>query len=124
MRDLKETEHWLNSAKKLFNDPSEDREKYTVVVAQCIHSIIKTNDALSMRFFGRRAMRHDEAPKLFLELIRENKIPSEYANLRKIVTEAVQLKSKVDYKGKEISKTEAKRWISKAEKFYNVIKNL
>lgn len=46
-----------------------------MIVAQCIHSVIRANDALSMNFLGRRAIRHDIAPRLFLELIEENKIP-------------------------------------------------
>lgn len=118
MREIKEAECWLKSAKMLFDESSTNREKYTVVVAQCIHSIIRANDALSMHFLGRCAMRHDDAPRLFLELICENKIESKYAILRDVITRSVQLKSKVDYKGLEMSKTDAKRWITKAENFY------
>lgn len=123
MREIKEAEHWLKSAKMLLAEPSMDREKYTVAVAQCIHSIIRANDALSMNFIGRRAVRHDDAPKLFLELISENKIPSKYANLRRTITDAVQLKSKVDYKGVEMSKADAKRWMNKAEKFLSAARD-
>jgi len=117
MQEIREAEHWLKSAQKLMKVTEEGREKYTVVVAQCIHSIIRANDALSTRFLNRHALRHDQAPKLFLELIQSNKIPSEYAPLRSIVTDAVQLKSHVDYRGKEMSKKEAIEWLRNAEKF-------
>jgi hypothetical protein len=52
MRELREAEFWLTSAKGLFNASSADREKYTVIVAECIHSIIRANDALTMEFLG------------------------------------------------------------------------
>lgn len=118
MRELKEAEFWLESAKKLMDSATQDREKYTVLVAQAIHSIIKANDALSIKFLKRKAFRHDEAMELFKELIRLNKIPSKFADLRTmIIIPAVQTKSKVDYKGIEMSKTEAEKWIRNAEKF-------
>lgn len=117
MKELKEADFWLWSAKNLLKSESTDREKYTVVVAHAIHSIIRANDALTLKFLGKRAIRHDDAPGLFLKLIQQNKIPSEYAKLRNTITEAIQLKSKADYKGITVSKSEAEKWIRKAEKF-------
>lgn len=122
MREVKEALQWLESAKHLMESPESDREKYTVVVAQCIHSIIRANDALSIRFLKKRAMKHDDAIRLFLELIEANKIPSNYSHLRKTLKESIQLKSRVDYKGMEISKGEAERWINRAEKFLTAVK--
>ena len=121
MREINEAEDWLRSAKTLLEGSSASRERY--IVAQCIHSVIRANDALSMNFLGRRAIRHDTAPRLFLELIEENKIPLRYANLRKTINDAVQLKSKVDYQGAEMSKADAKRWVNKAEKFLSAAKD-
>lgn len=123
MREINEAEDWLRSAKTLLEGSSTSRERYTVIVAQCIHSIIRANDALSMNFLGRQAIRHDTAPRLFLELIEENKIPLRYTNLRKTINDAVQLKSKVDYHGAEMSKADAKRWVNKAEKFLSAAKD-
>ncbi len=94
MREINEAEDWLRSAKTLLEGSSASRERYTVIVAQCIHSIIRANDALSMNFLGRHAIRHDTAPRLFLELIEENKIPLRYANLRKTINDAVQLQNR------------------------------
>lgn len=118
MRELKEAESWLESAKHLLNLESKDAEKYTVIVAQSIHAIIRANDALTIKFLNRRAMRHDEAPQLFLELVRLNKIPAEYADLRtSVLSPAIQTKSKADYKGLSSSKADAERWVRMAEKF-------
>ncbi len=122
MNEIKEADYWLESAKNLMKTPTKDREKYTVVTAQYIHSIIRANDALATRFLKKRAIRHDDAPRLFLELIENNKIPQTHAKHRKTITDAVLLKSRVDYKGTEISKKEAERWIKKTEKFLEIAK--
>ena len=81
MRELKEAEFWLESAKNLMESANSDRERYTVAVAQAIHSIIRANDALTLKFLKRRAMRHDDAVRLFRNLIGLNKIPSKFADL-------------------------------------------
>lgn len=123
MRELKEAEFWLETAKKLLCSESRDNEKYTVVVAQSIHSIIRANDALTSQLLNKRTLRHDDAPQLFLELIRLNKIPAKFAGLRTtVIAPAVQLKSKVDYKGLWSSKAEAERWIKNAEVFLYCVK--
>ncbi|MFH1773570.1 MAG: hypothetical protein ABH874_01230 [Methanobacteriota archaeon] len=123
MRELKEAEFWLESAKQLLSSESLDNEKYTVVIAQSIHSIIRANDALTTKFLNKRAIRHDDAPQLFLELVRLNKIPTKFADLRiAVVTPAVQLKSMADYKGLMSSKSDAEKWVRNAEKFLKSVK--
>lgn len=124
MRELKEAEFWLESAKDLLKKSAKDSEKYTVVVAQAIHSIIRANDALTLRFLGKTAIRHDEAPELFLQLVRTNKIPAKYANLRKaVLIPAVKTKSRVNYRGIHISKADVEIWIRLAEKFLSATKD-
>ena len=123
MREVKEAEFWLKSAKDLFDSEIPNPEKYTVVTAQVIHSIIKANDALTLKFLGKRAIRHDDAPQLFLNLIKFNKIPSKFADLRKtVIIPAINTKSRADYKGIKVSKTEAERWIRMGEKFLKSVK--
>ena|SRR3990172_12498371 len=118
MRELKEAEFWFESAKQLLNSEPQDNEKYTVVIAQSIHSIIRANDALTLNFLNKRAIRHDDAPQLFLELVRLNKIPAKFTDLRTtVVVPAVQTKSKADYKGLWSSKSDAEKWVRNAEKF-------
>lgn len=119
MSDVKEAEYWLIGCRRLFESSEDGHEKYTVVVAQAIHSIIKSNDALTMKFLGKRAIRHENAVNLFLQLVKENKIPSKFADLRKdVLIPAIQTHSKADYKGLHVSKTEAEKWIKRAEKFF------
>ncbi len=123
MREINEAEFWLQSARNLFNSENFSREKYTVTVAQSIHSIIRSNDALTLKFLKRRAIKHSEAAELFLELVRLNKIPAKFADLRKtILLPAIDTKSKADYKGVEFSKTDAEKWLNFAERFLDSAK--
>jgi len=123
MREIKEAEAWLESAKRLLAEEALGEERHTVAVAQAIHSIIRANDALTLKFLGKRAIRHDDAPKLFLDLVRENKIPSRYADARNsVLFPAVQTKSKADYKGEFFSRRDALNWIGKAEMFLKIAK--
>ena len=124
MKELREAEFWLESAKNLFKKDISDREKYTVVVAQLVHSIIRANDALTQKFLGKTAIRHDEAMGLFLELARANKIPAKYSDLRKtVLIPAIKIKSKVDYHGFDISKNETEKWIVLAERFLDAVRD-
>lgn len=123
MREINEAKFWLESAKQLFTSEFTLPEKYTVVIAQCVHSIIRANDALTIKFLGRRAIKHKEAISLFLDLIKFNKIPSRFADLRKTVLQpAIEIKSRADYKGLIAGKSDAERWIKLAEKFLSCVK--
>lgn len=55
MREINEAEFWLQGAKNLFSSGDQTSEKYTVIVAQSIHSVIRANDALTLKFLGKRA---------------------------------------------------------------------
>lgn len=79
MSALDEAASWLASAEFLLEQEERGRSRYTVVVAQCVHALIRANDALAWRFLRRRARRHDEAPRPFGDLVRTNKIPSKDA---------------------------------------------
>jgi uncharacterized protein (UPF0332 family) len=124
MRDVKEAEAWLESARTLLAREAIGEERYTVVVAQSVHSIIRANDAMTLRFLGKRAIRHEDSPRMFLDMVTGNKIPPQYASLRKdILLPSVQIKSQADYKGVSFSGKEALSWIGKAERFLKASKN-
>lgn len=107
---LKEAEGWLESAKNMLQK-ADSSEIYTVVVAECIHSIIRANDALTLKFKEERAEKHEEAIHLFKELIKQKLIPPEEARFTAILTKAIHNKSAYDYGGKWTSKTDAEYWI-------------
>ncbi len=100
------------------------RARYTTAVAMTIHAMIRANDALTSRYLGRRSTRHEEASRLFGELLKQNKIPAKYAGLRNILMRAVSEKSEYDYKGTEVGSRVAKRWVREARRFIDAVKEI
>jgi hypothetical protein len=93
MNHLEQAKLWLSAAEHVFGLRVETRNKYTVASALAIHAAIKANDSLTTRFLGHVAKRHEDAPELFLELIRRNYLPSEEARHRDTLAEAIMEKS-------------------------------
>jgi uncharacterized protein (UPF0332 family) len=122
---MKEARFWLESAKHLLEGESDDSERNIVAVAQAVHSIIRANDALTLRFLNRRATRHGEAVEMFSTLVQLGKIPQSFSGLRTAVLRpAVEMKSKADYKGVYASKADAERWIARAGRFLEAVESL
>jgi len=117
MKDLEEAESWLDAAKFTLANTAKGRARFTVAIAQSIHALIKANDALSMRFLGRRSTRHEDAAIMFGRLIKQNKVDPKYAQLRPLLTRAVAAKPEYDYKGTEAGQEEAKKWVRDVAKF-------
>jgi len=117
---IREAEIWLESAQQIVEKGGA--ENCIVAAAQAIHAIIRANDALTSKFLNTTAKRHDEAISLFMHLVRENKIPQDEARNRDILTMAVNEKSKYDYTGQPISKSDARRAILNAIKFVSFAK--
>ena len=124
MKEFEEAESWLAAAKALLDSRDRGRERFTVVAALCIHSMIKANDALTLRFLGRRSTRHEDASKLFGDLVRSNKVAPPHTKLRALLSEAVSEKSEYDYKGREVSRTSAVRWVRDAERFLAAVREI
>ena len=90
----------------------------------CIHAIIRANDALTNRYLFKTALKHEEAPELFLRLVEQGKIDRKYDSVRKeILIPAVRIKSLVDYRGATITQPTAQSWIENAKKFIGIAKN-
>ncbi len=115
---LEEAEEWLLSARNLYSvEVKKGRRRYAVVAAQCIHSIIRANDALSLKFLNQRAKQHSDAAVLFLELIKRNKIKSSEAKFRDILIKTAREKSSIEYYGEAITSAEASKWLENTENF-------
>src|SRR3990167_6129808 len=95
----------------------ESKDKYAVAVSMAIHSIIKANDALTFKFMNITAKRHDDARRLFEDLIKKNFAKAEYANYRDIIQDAISNKAKAEYRGAFFSKNDFEQMQRKAEKF-------
>lgn len=108
---------WLEGAKYIGDYNSEDRDKYAVAVAMAIHSIIKANDSLTFKFMNTTARRHDDARRLFEDLIKKNFIKTKHANYSQIIQEAINNKAKAEYRVSFFSKNDFEDMKRKAEKF-------
>jgi uncharacterized protein (UPF0332 family) len=113
---LEQAKLWLEAARHIINSP-EAREKYVVSVAMSIHAIIKANDSLTFKHLATTARRHDDARRLFEELIRKNFIRSEFSQYKQIIQDAINNKARAEYRIAEFSKKEAEDMMSKADKF-------
>ena len=124
MKELEEAEAWLDAARFTFDNPSRGPERYTVATANSIHALIRANDALTMTFMKKASTRHELAPGLFAELIKQRKIDPKYAGLRELLTKAVAEKSEYDYKGTSVGKDKAARWIRETEEFIRSVREV
>ena len=115
---------WIEAAKYTANAATEDKNKYAVAVSMLIHSIIKANDALTFKFLNITARRHDDARRLFGDLIKNNFIKSQYANYGDIVQDAINNKAKAEYRGAFFSKSDFEDMQRKAEKFIKMASEL
>lgn len=122
-REISEAEVWLRSAEELFKDAKRGPARCTVVIAQCIHAIIRVNDGLTSRLLHKRAHRHEDAPILFAEMIHTHKLDSSHARFRKLLLKAVVQKSGFDYLGEGASEAEARKWIESAKEFLDFAVN-
>ena len=120
MKDLEEAASWLDAAQFTLANTTKGRARFTVAIAQSIHALIKANDALTMRFLGRRSTRHEDAAAMFGTLIKQDKVPPKYAHLRSLLTRAIAAKPEYDYKGTEAGQEEAKRWVREVAEFIKI----
>ncbi len=116
-----QAQFWLKAAQNTFEDSSSFNEKYAVCVAQAIHAIIKANDALTSKYLNQVAQRHDQARKMFEELIRRNLIKSEYSHYKDIIQEAITQKARAEYRAVFFSKNDAENMTRKAGKFLKMV---
>ncbi|HLC96990.1 MAG TPA: HEPN domain-containing protein [Candidatus Nanoarchaeia archaeon] len=106
---------WSKSAEYIADSDSE--AKYAVAVSMVIHAIIKANDALTFKFMATTARRHDDARRLFEDLIKKNFVKAEYSNYKQIIQDAINNKAQADYRGAFFSKQDFEDMKRKAERF-------
>lgn len=122
-RALKEADGWLVSAKESLKGAEKDTEVANVCCAEAIHAIIRANDALSMKFFGMKATRHDDAAIIFVKLIKQGKLPKGAETFKDIVASAMRDKSGADYGKGSFSREDALWYLTQAESFIAMAKD-
>ena len=93
-----------------------------VACAMAIHSIIRANDALCLRFLGRKATRHDDAHIMFNRILNQGKLPAGEREHAFAVARAMQNKSGADYGKIDFSREQAKNTVVDAGKFLEMAK--
>ena len=110
---------WLDAAR--YTGSHEGNQRYAVAIALTVHAIIKANDALTSKFLNTLAKRHDDARKLFEDLIKKNVIPSDCAKHKQIIQDAIDNKAKAEYRGGYFSKSDYESLMRKAETFVEFV---
>lgn len=121
-RALKEAEEWLKAAEATFKDAEKEDVLANVACAQAIHAIIRANDALTLNFLKKKSTRHDDAPFLFLELIKHNKIEKQGEHFKHLLMKAMREKSGADYGKSSFSAGYAKNLLEEAREFIAMVK--
>ncbi|MFH1107153.1 MAG: hypothetical protein V1787_04625 [Candidatus Micrarchaeota archaeon] len=123
-RALGEAENWLVSAKHGLVEAQEEETAANVSCAQSIHSIIRANDALSLKFYGHKPTRHDDAAVVFSKLVKEGKLPAHSARFKELVADAMRDKSGADYGKETFSHEKAEEYAQHAEEFIAMVKDV
>ncbi len=113
-----EAESWLDGAAHAFEAGDSN-----VACAMAIHSIIRANDALCLKFLNRKATRHDDAHIMFNRILSQGKLPAEEKEHAFAVARAMQNKSGADYGKMEFSQGQAKNTVIDAGKFLEMAKS-
>ena len=113
---------WLEGARHIAS--SAAKERYAVAIAMAIHAIIKANDALTIKFLNTTARRHDDARRLFEDMVKQNFIIGEYAGYKQIIQYAINEKAKAEYRGLFFSKKDFEEMERKAEKFLKMVERM
>ncbi len=89
-----------------------------------IHSLIKANDAITWRFLRQTARRHDDARRLFEEMVRKGLIGQEKASFGETLQVALSQKSAVEYRARYVSKRDFTDLRRRANQFYQMAESL
>ena len=121
-RAFAEALEWLESSKATLLRSEHDSAAVTVACAQAIHCMIRANDGLCLKFLGRKATRHDDAPALFRLLVKNGLLRKEDESLSSVLVNAVSKKSGADYGKASFSLKDAKKLVADAEQFFHAAK--
>ena len=116
---FEQAKQWLDGASHVAS-----KNGYTVAVAMLIHAIIEANDSLTHKFLNVTARRHDDARRLFEDLIKKNLVKAKYSNYKQIIQDAINNKAKAEYRGAYFSKKDFEEIKREAEKFIRMVEEI
>jgi uncharacterized protein (UPF0332 family) len=118
---LEEAKIWLKTAEMALKEANHNKASIPVACAEAIHSIIRANDALTLHFLGKKSTRHDDAPYLFLELIKQGKLERKDDAHVEFLMQAMRSKSGADYGKEEFTLKQAEYFVSKANEYLDFV---
>ncbi len=121
-RAIKEAEGWLASAREKLSEAKDEPALANVCCALAIHAIIRANDALSLRYLGIKATRHDDVVNVFSKLLRNN-LPKGDGRFKDLISKVPRDKSGADYGKKEFGYGEAEGYVENAEEFVGMARS-
>lgn len=88
-----------------------------VVASAYIHALIRANDALCWYFLGDVPSNHSDAANYFRKLYEQHHIDEEYSRYTSNITQVLAQKNEVEYKGKDLSKSEFNKLKKQTNRF-------
>ena len=119
-RAMAEAAEWLDGARNTVGKKGEGAAG--VCCAQAIHSIIRANDALCMKFMGHKPTRHEDIPRLLGKMVDQGKIKPEERRFGHMLAKAMASKSGADYGKADFKWSDAEFFVKEAEEFLSMAK--
>ncbi|MDY6788553.1 MAG: HEPN domain-containing protein [Candidatus Nanohaloarchaea archaeon] len=120
MEELEEAKRYI----ELAGESLDKGEPFNPAITNCIMAIIKTTDAVHLRYKNRILKDHSKTAKEFQKLYEEGLIPTDFkGNIDSIRKWVGEEKSRAQYKGADYSKSDARKAHKAAKRLYKKTKN-
>lgn len=114
------TKNHLEDAATWLEHAQQETENHRVACAMCVHSVIKSLNALFEEFLGEMPGRHDHATDYFRKLIKNGHINDTESKYTSNIQNMLQKKADADYKATYFSKSDADKWRKQTERIHRM----
>jgi len=113
---LKEAESYIKAAEKQYQEALEN-DVWNPVIVNCIMSMIKSVDALMLKYQDETVKDHSKTSVKLRQLYEDGKISENFkSNIDSVKKWVVNEKTEIQYRNKSVSQSEADRAIESAER--------
>lgn len=96
---------------------ADDEYSPSLAISYASQAVILAIDALCHRYAVPTARRHDEASRIYLDLLRTHRLTEDAAQWRELVSRAISHKALFQYHGELTSRKEAQRFVRQVDGF-------
>ena len=118
---LYEADHYIEDA--VARVQRDDEYSPSVAVAHATDALILAVDVLCHEHNEPVSRRHDNASKVFLQLIHDKKIPESASQWRRLLAKAHAERTAIQYRGTMVSRAEARRFVREAQGFLAFVRS-